>query len=467
VKYPLEPGPEEMRALVRMAMDRLIPYIEGLGDRPAREVNGAADLVARLEEVMPETGRALDATLDLLFEEALSKGNNSAGPGYLAYIPGGGLFHAAVGDLIAKTLNRFMGIWTASPGLVQLELNVVRWFCDLVGFGPEAGGYLASGGSMANFSAVFTARRCKLGDDMRDARIYASDQAHHSVARAAMLAGFSANQVRSIPSDHRWRIDTNALKDALAADRHARPFLVIAQAGSTNTGAVDDLSTLADICDRQDLWLHVDAAYGGFFLMTEHGRKLMVGIERADSVTLDPHKGLFLPYGTGALVVRNQDDLHYAHSMTGDYLSDLQTERRHVDFCLISPELSREFRGLQVWLPFQLLGSEVFREQLKEKLELTRVATEALRVMPGVDIVAEPQLSIVAFRARFDRNEDALNQLWLEAVNARGRVLLSGTWLRGIYVLRICLLCFRTHRDRVDLAIEDLNKELRVLRDKG
>lgn len=453
-----------MRFMVHAAMDRLIPYIEGLGQRPARDVEGAEALATQLKEGMPSVGRALDATLDLLFDEALSKGNNSAGPGYLAYIPGGGVFHAALGDFIAKAINRFVGVWAGSPGLVQLELNVIRWFCDLVGFGPESGGYLTTGGSMANFSAMFTARCCKLGHDLSNARIYTSDQAHHSVARAAVLAGFPAEVVRTIPSDDKWKIDTHALEKAVVAERTARPFLVIAQAGSTNTGATDDLHAVADICAEHDLWLHVDAAYGGFFLLTEQGRKLITGLERAHSVTLDPHKGLFLPYGTGALVVSDQGDLRRAHNMTGDYLSDLQSEREHVDFCLISPELSREFRGLRVWLPIQLTGADVFRQQLEEKLELARVATEALRAMPGVEIVAEPELSVVAFRARFEGDEDELNLRWLEAVNARRRVLLSGTYLGGAYVLRICVLCFRTHRERVNMAIEDLREELRALR---
>lgn len=464
MNHDLEPSGEEMRALVVAALDRLVPYVEQLGRGPARDVDGAAALVSRLREAMPSAGRPLDATLDRLFDEALCKGNDSAGPGYLAYVPGGGLFHAALGDFIAKTLNRFVGIWGGAPGLVQLELNVIRWLCDVVGFGPEAGGYLATGGSMANFSAVFTARRRRLGDDLRDARIYTSDQAHHSVLRAAVLAGFAPNAVRTIPTDDRWRMDVSALEAALAEDRDARPFLVVAQAGSTNTGATDDLHALADVCAAHGLWLHVDAAYGGFFLLTEHGRRLMTGIERADSVTLDPHKGLFLPYGTGALVVRDRDDLRKAHSMTGDYLSDLQSDPDHVDFCLVSPELSREFRGLRVWLPLQLLGTAAFRDQLEEKLTLAREAAEALRALPDVELFNGPELSVVAFRGRFEGDENALNQKWLDAVNARRRVLLSGTWLRGAYVLRICVLCFRTHREHVRAALDDLREELEALR---
>ncbi|MCP4499749.1 MAG: hypothetical protein GY822_07285 [Deltaproteobacteria bacterium] len=207
-------------------------------------------------------------------------------------------------------------------------------------------------------------------------------------------------------------------------------------------------------------WLHVDAAYGGFFLLTERGRKRLSGIERADSVTLDPHKGLFLPYGTGALLVREQKHLEHAHAMTGDYLSELQSEPSQVDFCQISPELSRDFRGLRVWLPLKMLGAQAFRTQLDEKIDLTLWFTDELRTLEKVEIVAEPELSVVAFRYR-DTDEENLR--WLDAINAQGRVMLSGTKLNGRFVLRVCVLCFRTHKDPMLMAVEDLRRTLKEL----
>ncbi|HEY5611153.1 MAG TPA: pyridoxal-dependent decarboxylase, partial [Thermoanaerobaculia bacterium] len=229
------------------------------------------------------------------------------------------------------------------------------------------------------------------------------------------------------------------------------PFFIAASAGTTSTGAVDDLEVIGEIARRESIWLHVDGAYGAFFMLTEEGRRVMRGIERADSIVLDPHKTLFLPYGTGALLVRDAATLRRAHSHHAEYLPEMQRDEDLVDFCEISPELSRDFRGLRVWLPLKMFGIEPFREQLEEKLALTRWATEELRKIEGVEIVAEPQLSIVAFR-----HETLDNRALLDRINARQRVMLTGTVLDGEFVLRICVVSFRTHRDRVAMAIEDI-----------
>jgi aromatic-L-amino-acid decarboxylase len=261
-------------------------------------------------------------------------------------------------------------------------------------------------------------------------------------------------------------MDVGALGEAVAADRAAglRPFLVVASAGTTNTGAVDDLPAIADLARREQIALHVDAAYGGFFLLTERGRRALRGIEHADSVVLDPHKGLFLPYGSGALVVRDASALRRAHSVPADYMPETQHDRERPDFCELSPELSRDFRGLRAWLPLKLHGAAAFRRALDEKLDLASWACDALRALPGVEIVAEPQLSLFAFRlVRQGAEPDALNRRWLAAVNARQRVHLSGTVLGGRFVLRMCVLSFRTHGDRVRQAVADLRAEAALL----
>ena len=355
-----------------------------------------------------------------------------------------------------------MGVFAAAPALAQLETNVVRWLCRIVGYGPSAGGVLTSGGSLANFSALVAARRALLPENFLRGIVYASDQAHHSVAKAAVLAGFPAGNVREIPSDGDFRIRVDLLERQIAADRAVglAPFFVSANAGSTNTGAVDDLPALAGLAGKEKLWLHVDAAYGGFFLLTERGRRAMAGIERADSVVLDPHKGLFLPYGTGSLLVKDAAALRRAHSVGADYLPGMQTDPDFVDFCEISPELSRDFRGLRVWLPVKLHGLAPFRRNLDEKLDLARWATEELRKVPGIEIVAEPQLSLVAFRLAgpglSDEALDALNRRFMNRINARQRIHLTGTTARGRFVLRICVLSFRTHLPRMQEGLEDI-----------
>jgi aromatic-L-amino-acid decarboxylase len=223
---------------------------------------------------------------------------------------------------------------------------------------------------------------------------------------------------------------------------------------------VDDLGALADFCSREGLWFHVDAAYGGFFRLTRAGRRALEGISRADSVVLDPHKGLFLPYGTGSLLVRDAGALRRAHALSADYMPVMQEDPDLVDFNLISPELSREWRGLRVWLPIAMHGIAPFRRNLEEKLELARWATEELRTIPGIEIVAEPQLSIVAFvLAKPDlgiSEANELNRAFLSAINARKRVYLTGTMLGPRFVLRICVLSFRTHADRMREGLEDI-----------
>ena len=277
----------------------------------------------------------------------------------------------------------------------------MRWFCDIIGYPASAGGFLTTGGSLANFSAIFTARRERLPEDFLAGSLYTSSQTHHSVQKAALLAGFPAHNVREIPTDEQFRIRLDVLQHHIEADRQAglTPFLIIGNAGTTNTGAVDDLTALADIAHQHGLWLHVDAAYGGFFMLTQRGRARLGGIERADSVTLDPHKGLFLPFGTGSLLVREREALKRAHQgEAAAYLPTMQDDPDCVDFCQISPELSRDFRGLRVWLPLKMHGIQPFRQALDEKLDLAAWATAELKKIPEVEIVAEPQLSIVAFR---------------------------------------------------------------------
>ncbi|MFL6260269.1 MAG: pyridoxal phosphate-dependent decarboxylase family protein [Thermoanaerobaculia bacterium] len=460
--HPLELSAPEMRALAEAALDRIVAHIEALPTRPLSDTRGGFEVAQSLAEPLPEAGTPASELLDLFFERAVPPTMNTASPGYLAYIPGGGLFHAAVADLIADSVNRYSSIYVNAPALARIEMNVIEWFCGLAGYPAEARGTLTSGGSLANWTALVTARRERLPEDFLQGTIYASDQAHHSVAKGAILAGFPEGNVREVPSDDRFRLRPDALEAMIEEDRRRglTPFLVVASAGTTNTGAVDPLPELADLAARHRLWLHVDAAYGGFFLLTEEGKRAMRGIERADSIVLDPHKGLFLPYGTGAVLVRDGAALRRAHSLTGDYMPGMQDDPDRVDFSQYSPELSRPFRGLRVWLPFKMHGAGAFRAQLEEKLALARLAADRLREMEGIEMLAEPQLSLLAFRlapaGTPEAELDALNQRFRDRINARQRVFLTPTRLRGKFALRICVLSFRTHRERMEMALEDI-----------
>ena len=463
----LELGGAELRRLIQLATERVVQFVDTLPSQPAADVAGGAELARSLVEGLPEQGVPFEALLDLLFDRVVPKAFNTTGPGYLAYIPGGGLLQTAVADYIGDAVNRYVGVWAAAPGMVQLEVNVIRWFGEIVGYSPGAAGFLTSGGSLANFGAVVTARRHLLGEQFLRGTIYASDQTHHSMEKAAALAGFPVANVRAVPSDDRFRIQLPALEERIRADAGAgfQPFLIVGNAGTTNTGAVDDLDALADLAGQERLWLHVDAAYGGFFLHTERGRRVMHGIARADSITLDPHKALFLPYGTGSLLVRDGERLRRAHALTAEYLPAMQDTQDLVDFCQVSPELSRPPRGLRVWLPLKLHGAAAFRRALDEKLDLAAWAARELhRLEPAIEVVAEPQLSTVAFRLRRPATDpEALNRLnraFLERINARNRVHLTGTMLGDRFVLRICVVSFRTHRDRMEMCLEDITAAL-------
>ena len=458
----LELSGDDLRRLIEGATERILEHIASLPSQPSADAEGGAELARSLAEGLPETGTPAEALLDFLFDRVIPRSFNTAGPGYLAYIPGGGIPHAAVADLIADSVNRYVGVFAAAPGLAQLEENVTRWLCDIAGLPAQAAGILTSGGSLANFSAVLVARRERLPDDFRAGTIYASDQTHHAIAKAAMLAGFPSDCVREVATDDRFCIRADELERMVAADRSAGriPFLVVGNAGTTNTGAVDDLAALSAIASREGLWLHVDAAYGGFFLLTAEGRRRMAGIERADSIVLDPHKGLFLPYGTGALLARDGGALTRAHALSADYLPASPEDSELPDYHLRSPELSRDFRGLRLWLPLKMHGIGPFRRNLEEKLSLARWAAERLREIPGIEILAEPQLSIIAFRMRApgldEAAADSLDRALMDRVNARKRVFLSGTLLRGRFAIRICVLSFRTHRDRMEEGLEDI-----------
>lgn len=460
---PLEPSDDELRRLLDDAVRRVVLHVGSLATQPADGSAGAGALArALIEREAPEEGADAGPLLDLLFERAIPASFNNAGPGFMAYIPGGGQPYAAAADLISAAVNRYTGVFAPAPALVQLETNVVRWFTRAVGYPEGAGGFLASGGSLANFSAVVAARHEKLPENFLKGTLYVSDQGHHCIRKAALLAGFPAANVREVPSDAAFRMRLDALAERVSADRAAgfSPFLVVASAGTTNTGAVDDLDALAAFAARESLWLHVDAAYGGFFALTKRGRATLSGLSRADSIVLDPHKGLFMPYGSGCLLVRDPGALRRSHSVQAHYMPGMQEDPDSVDFCEISPELSRNFRGLSVWLAVKLCGLAAFRASLDEKLDLALEAADAVRSIPGMVIAAEPELSLFAFRyaPKGASLEDAnrLTRDLMARVNARQRVLLTGTLLGDAFAIRMCILSFRTHRDRVGMALDDL-----------
>jgi glutamate/tyrosine decarboxylase-like PLP-dependent enzyme len=425
-----------------------------------------------LQVPISEHGIPLDQAIELIECEVVRPGGTTASGGHLAYIPGGGLYHSALGDYLAAVSNKYAGVFFAGPGAVRMENMLVRWVADLVGYPASAGGHIASGGSLATLSAIATARDARglRGADYASSVVYLTSQAHHCIEKALRLAGMAEAPVRRVVMDERFRMRPDALAEAIAADRAAglRPWLVLAAAGTTDTGAVDPLDAIADIAAREGCWFHVDAAYGGFFLLTEHGRALLRGIERSDSAVLDPHKGLFLPYGSGMVVVRDTRTLAATHDYTGHYMQDAEREEGDTSPADLSPELSKHFRGLRMWLPLILLGIRPFRAALEEKLLLARYFRgEVARL--GFEVGPPPDLSVVTYRwappgMSLDR-VNRINHRIVDGSRRDGRVFLSSTMLDGRFTLRLAVLSFRTHRRTVDLALRVLAEQAAAVDD--
>lgn len=466
--YPLEPKHSDLVGYGQQILDRALTFIEGIADRPITPVEDApAGFIKTMLAPPPEQPGDLADLLDRV-DKAVAHAYEPGSPGFMAYVPPGGLYVSAIADFYARITNRFVGMAVISPALTALEDSVVRWLASICGLPEGSGGLLLSGGSMANFSAIIAARHSKLGEKFQDGTLYVSAQTHNSVAKAAKLAGFPASAVRIVPHGADLGIDTAALKQSIAEDRKrgARPFLVVASAGTTNTGAIDPLPQLGTIAKEQQLWLHVDAAYGGMFRLTERGRQRLAGIEQADSITLDPHKAMFLPMGTGALIVRDPTLLAAAHETGGDYLRDMSSDQMFggeyiPNFAHLGPELTREVRGLRAWLPLHLHGVAAFRAALDEKLDLATHAYERLSAKPSLDVPWRPQMSTMAFRLRprddapdrISAAEKATQEL-LNRINASGRILLSSTVIDGKFMIRLCILHYRTHADRVAEALD-------------
>lgn len=470
VHSPVIPGvdleftPAEMREMGRAVVERSVAHLAAIAEAPSCGDLDAAELCRSLRERAPEEASALEPILDLVFDELVPRSFTTPSPGYLAYIPGGGVYPAALADFIANTTNRYTGVWNASPALVQLEANALEWLREWMHFPKGAAGLFTPGGSMATFNAILCARERHLGASIRDGTLYTSDQAHHSIVKAAKLAGIFHDRVRVIPTDADFRMRVDALAGAIADDRQRglHPFMVASSAGTTNTGAVDPLDRIADLCEREGLWHHIDGAYGAFFHLCPDLQPLLAGLPRGDSLTLDPHKGMFLPYGTGALLVRDGNALRDVHSATAGYLPENQGE--FYDPAQYGPELSRGFPGLRVWLSVKMFGAARYRAAIAEKRALAVWAAERVARIPGIVMDAWPQLSLFAFHlegpaltTQAARN-DATRRL-MERVTARGRVMLTGCTVDGRHLARVCVLSFRTHQDRMQACVEDIATE--------
>ena len=468
---PLEPDAAARAALTDAVVERARATLARTPATAYATAPGAPAALAALGiQATPAPG-ALDRALAYLTDHVAQHGHTTWAPGFFGYIPGGNLYHAALGDYLAAVMNPFTGNIVASPGGVPIENQVLAWLASVVGYPASAVGNLTSGGSLANLGAVLAAREAA-GIKSRDVPrtvVYLTEQTHHCVTKALRVAGLNECVLRHVPLDERYRMRADALDAAIAADRGdgLLPWLVVGSAGTTDTGAVDPLEAIAAIASRERLWFHVDAAYGGMFALCEEGKRILRGLERTDSLSLDPHKGMFLPYGTGAVLVKNREAMLEANSFEAHYVPDKTKIGVGLSPMEFSPELSRPFRGLRMWLPLQALGTAPFAAALEEKLLLGRYAWETLGAMERIEIGPPPDLSAFVFRVLPPAGApadgaaiDALNVAVENAFLADGRVLLSSTVIGGRRHLRFCVLAIGTHREAIDLAARLLAEKI-------
>jgi aromatic-L-amino-acid/L-tryptophan decarboxylase len=458
---PLGLDPETMRRLGYQTVDMLVDRLSAFAEGPVIRRADRPEMERRLGEPPPEGAQGFDEILGRLGKDVLPFASVTGHPRYFAFIPGCPTWPASLGDLIASVSNIENSSWLESAGPSELELVVLDWFKEWIGYPAEAEGVLVSGGSAANMTALACAREALLGAMSERVVVYVSDQAHSSVARAARVLGFRPEQVRVLPTDERFRMRPDALVEVMDADLRAglRPLFVSASAGSTNTGAVDPLPQLAEICRERGAWLHVDGAYGGFAALTGRGKRLLQGMELADSVTLDPHKWLYQPFECGCLLVRRGHYLREAFEITPDYLKDTEVLAREVNFADRGVQLSRMCRALKLWVSLKYFGVAAFRTAIDRSLDLAREAQARIENSGKLELLVPATLGVVCFRRRFESVDDEdelarLNAGLVEGLTASDEGHISSTRLRGRYALRMCVLNHTSTSDDVHRVLD-------------
>ena len=464
----LQMPPEMMLELAHKTAGLIVERIEGLPGESPWEGDFRQELEAQLVEDPPEKGRPAAEVLEQAARKILPVAARIDHPRFFGFIPSSTTWPGVLADFMVAGYQVNQCTWLTSSGPSQLELVVIDWIRCWLGYPETAGGLFTSGGSAASVDA-FVAAREEAGHPER-ATVYMSDQSHSAHIRAARIVGVHPECVRMIPTDRRFRLDVAALARAVADDRAAgfSPIAACANAGAASTGAIDPLEAMADFCDAEGIWLHVDAAYGGFAMVTEEGKELLRGIERADSIGLDAHKWFFQPYEAGCLLVKDLGTLERAFAVKHDVLQDTIWGANHPNFSDRGLQLSRSVRALKVWVSIQTFGMAAFRSAVAKGMELAARAESYVRGSPKLEIVNPASLGIVCFRvnpADTDLDEDALdkiNRTVLSRVFWDERAFISSTLLHGTFALRLCILNHTTTwndvRETLD-AVEQFGKE--------
>ena len=456
--------PERMREIGYRVVDRIVDHLATLRDQPVGAKGDPAKLLAALAEPAPEQGMEFEAVLDQLERDIFPNSMHVNHPRFLSYVPGPGNFVGAMADALISGYNIFAGTWISGSGPAAVELATIEWLREICGMPKSTGGLFVSGGTLANLTALAVARHVKLGERPEGATVYFSDQAHSSLEKALRVIGVPGTNARKIPSDSQYRMPMNELAQRVAQDRAAgkRPFCVIASAGTTNTGAIDPLRELSAFCRQQDLWLHVDGAYGAAAAISERGRELLAGIDLADSLSLDPHKWLFQPFEIGCVLVRDIAHLRDTFRILPDYLKDTQQYSAEFNFTDHGLQLTRSFRALKLWMSIKVFGMAAFRAAIDRGFAQAEFVEARLCGMPGWEIVTPAYMGIVCFR--YSNADDAAHLRLVQTVLQDGFALITSTVLRQRTVLRTCTINPRTTNDDIDQSLERLDALARQLK---
>ena len=467
----MEPDADRRRELLDAVNDYTERFLEGLPARPA--FNFTEDMGAGLNDSpIAEDGIEIGEILRIYKENVDDQALCAVSGKFFGYIAPCSMYYSALGDYMAAVMDEYAGEFSSSPGAVRMEYQLLDWMAELVGYSPgTAKGVLASGGSIATLTCLVTAReahRLKAENTSR-AVVYSTRFTHHCVAKSLHIAGLGGCVMRTVQTDTHYRVDADALEQMIRADRDAglEPWLVVSSAGTTDLGNVDQLDRIGALAREHGLWFHVDAAYGGFFILCDLVKQKFAGMELSDSVVMNPHKGLHTPFGLGAALIRDGKQLHNAHYYTADYLQDSALHGQELSPADVSPELTRHFRALRLWLPLKLIGVAPFRAMLSEKLLLARYAWQRIQSMPGFEVGPEPDLSILVFRyADVEGDVDEFNRKLVEALRREGTIFLTSTLIDEVYMLRLCILSYRTHIDTIDLAIDVIRRQVDRLKEQ-
>ena len=452
-KDTLELSAEEMRTYGYSIVDTLVEHFETQKEKHPIAPGTREEMNDLFLEEAPEKASDPQEVLDFVVEKVMKQSAISSHPKMFSFVPGPSNYISAMADTLATGFNIFSGGWSQSPPAATLEIVTISWLLKVFGFPvKKGGGIFTSGGSMANLTAIVTARRVKCGDDFSKAVIYLSDQAHSSNIKALRSIGFRKEQIRLIPTDSDFKFSTMKLKSAIARDQieGLQPLCVIATAGTTNTGTVDPLEEISKICKSHDLWFHIDGAYGGAAILAKNGKQLLKGISKADSLTVDPHKWFFQPYEMGCLLVRNHKYLKSTFVEKPEYLRDIEGNESEINFYDHGVQLTRRFRALKFYMSIKTFGLKAFRNAITYNIEIAEKTERVLRKSAKWEVVSPATLAIINFRYNpigknySEKELDALNQQISGKVMDSREAQLVTTVLNGQVVLRMCLINPRT-----------------------